>query len=158
MKCINWEQIFISFSRNINTYLCHSNSLSFFRNERLRILEADDKVPMTGTVQMSQDTRPKSTQHSTGKHLAPHQMLQHLYIVVYFIFKMSTAKIVTFKFKFYTEILLFKQTIYVSYQGKLNRGNFLRRVTQSNIFMIESREIIRDLGFVFISRASMVHG
>lgn len=70
---------------------------------------------------------------------------------------MSTAKIVTFKFKFYTEILLFKQTIYVSYQGKLNRGNFLRRFTQSNIFIIESREIIRDLGFVLISRASMVH-
>lgn len=71
---------------------------------------------------------------------------------------MSTAKIFTFKFKFCTEILLFKQTNHVSYPGKLNRGNSLRRFTQSNIFIIESREIIRDLRFVFISRASLVHG
>lgn len=61
---------------------------------------------------------------------------------------MSTAKIFTFKFKFYTEILLFKETNYVSYQGNFNRGNFLRRFTQSNTFIIESREIIRDLRFV----------
>lgn len=54
VKSINEEQIFISFSVNINTYLGHRNSISCFTNEMLSILKADDKVPMTGIMKMNQ--------------------------------------------------------------------------------------------------------
>lgn len=46
--------ISIVFSRTINTYLCHGNNPSCFRNETLSILEADHKIPVTGIVKVKQ--------------------------------------------------------------------------------------------------------
>lgn len=55
VKCINWEQLFISFFQEIMILtFANSNSLSSFRNEMLSILEANDKIRMTRIIKMNQ--------------------------------------------------------------------------------------------------------
>lgn len=87
--------IYIFFPRTINTYLCHGNSPSCFRNETLRILEADHKIPVTGIVKVKQTfilPIPRKRIHEKAQSHIKCCNIYVFHFTTVFHFKMCTAK------------------------------------------------------------------